>query len=133
LARGVKQFPACRCRSKPRCGSGPAGESDSMETQRVQAEAGTLEELSAADPGPRPVRRPRPPGPDTCHQFVRRQLAKALPELILGFLKRAQEGDLPAMKLLWQLAELDKQTEVSGEQGKDRKFVRKALEKYRQR
>ena len=95
----------------------------------VEAEA--LEQLPAAEL--RPSRRPRPPGPDTCHQFVRRQLAKALPELFLALLKRAHEGDLPAVKLLWQLGQLDRQAEQAGDYDEDRKFVRSTMAKYRSR
>ena len=131
MARRAKQSPARRCRGKQQGSASATRKSGQIERHSVQAEAEQLNQLQGADPELPRTRRPRPPGPDTCHQFVRRQLAKALPDLFDVLLKRANEGDLPAVKLLWQLAQLDKPTEQAGDDSEDRKFVRGTLAKYR--
>ena len=79
---------------------------------------------------------PKPPRPvcvGLLQPYVRRQIKKVLPALCDALLSRATEGDLSTMKLLWQMAELDRQTEPAGDGVKGRKFVRQAIAKYRNR
>jgi hypothetical protein len=76
---------------------------------------------------------PRTPRVGDVHPFVRKQIKKVLPALCETFLDKAKEGDVSTMKLLWQMAELDKQTEQAGNSSKDRKFVRQAIAKFRKR
>ncbi len=69
----------------------------------------------------------------TFHPYVRKQIKKVLPALCDTFLDKAIDGDLSTMKLLWQMAELDKQSETAGNRANDRKFVRQAIAKFRKR
>ncbi len=79
---------------------------------------------------PKPRRGPRV---GDVHPYVRKQIKKVLPALCDTFLDKAIDGDLSTMKLLWQMAELDKQSETAGNRANDRKFVRQAIAKFRKR
>jgi hypothetical protein len=81
------------------------------------------------------LRIPKARGPRVgdVHPYVRKQIKKVLPALCETFLGKAKEGDVSTMKLLWQMAELDKQTEPAGDGAKDKTFVRQSLAKYRKR
>ena len=122
----------------PRSGDGQSKNACEMRTADPdeedgrKAQAGKLERLHGAESEPATPKLSRAPRADACHPFVRKRIAEALPELCQALLGKAKQGDLSAMKLLWQMAELDKRTEPSGEHDRDRKFVRQALAKYRQ-
>ena len=46
---------------------------------------------------------------------------------------KAKSGNVSAMKLLWQMAELDKQSGASPERADVTKFVRETLAEHRRR
>ncbi len=48
------------------------------------------------------------PPPHRCTEFVRKQVARALPEICRGLLGKALRGDLQALKAVWSMALLDK-------------------------
>ncbi len=60
-------------------------------------------------------------------------MARELPALCEAFLRKAKEGDVPTMKLLWQMAELDRQTVAADDKAKDKGFVRETLAAFRTR
>ena len=60
-------------------------------------------------------------------------LAAALPDICTALLEHAQKGDLATLKLLWQMAELDRPAEPAAERGNDRNFVRQVLSRHRSR
>jgi hypothetical protein len=49
-----------------------------------------------------------PPEPKMCREFVRRELAKSLPDVMSTLLKKVSKGDLQALKVVWQMAGLNK-------------------------
>lgn len=130
LAKEVEQSPARKCRGRQQGGSGASRKPPKAWTPPAQREAEPAMQPEAEIPGLFPTRPPRPPRPDTCHQFVRRRLARSLPVLFVAMVKRAYNGDLAAMKLLWQLAQLDKAAGQAGDYDEDRAFVRSTLAKY---
>ena len=71
------------------------------------------------------------------HQsFVRRRLALELPELCEVLLAKALKGDLNAVKLLWQMAELGGKAKLvrrAASRPEDFGFARRTLEEYRNR
>ena len=46
--------------------------------------------------------------PKMCREFVQRELAKSLPTVMSALLEKVNGGDLQALKVLWQMAGLDK-------------------------
>jgi predicted lipid-binding transport protein (Tim44 family) len=81
----------------------------------------------------------RAPTPARCPQFVRREIAGALPEICRALLSKAVEGDMAALKMLWQMAMLDKAAEKAGNKtaagfgARELGFARKALAEFRAR
>lgn len=61
--------------------------------------------------GPERVRlRPesgKPPSAKNCKPYVRKRLAKALPEIANALIEKAREGSLPELKMLVQMSGLD--------------------------
>ena len=49
----------------------------------------------------------RRPGPRNCKPYMRKRLARALPEIADALLKEARHGKLPELKMLMQLSGLD--------------------------
>lgn len=78
-----------------------------------------------------------PPAPRAsgCPRFVRRRVAARLPEICDALIARALEGDMQAVKLLWQMGELDqspaKPARSSGKTAVG--FARKALAEFHAR
>ena len=123
-ARGDTK-PGTGVKPKPEQGTGPPSHASASQSL-AQVEAAARDAAGAKPP--------RLPRPGYCHPFVRKQIAEALPELCKAYLGRAKKGDLSTMKLLWQMAELDKQMQSPGTQNAaDKKFVRQSLAKYRGR
>jgi hypothetical protein len=84
----------------------------------------------------RPLR--KPPSPSRCPQFVRREIADALPEICKGLVAKAKKGEAAALKLLWQMAGLDKPADKgagrsAGIGARELGFARRAMEKFRAR
>ena len=137
MKKGATRASAPDSRGSTRCRSGgrqaqacEQGSEDSPGDGKAKA----LDRLQSAAAKSEPPKPPRAPRPGACHPFVRKQIAEALPELCKAYLGRAKKGDLSTMKLLWQMAELDKQIQSAGAQGAaDKKFVRQTLAKYRSR
>ena len=50
----------------------------------------------------------RPPRPDLCRRFARKELAAGLPIILRRFIGEAKGGSIPHMKVLVELAGLDK-------------------------
>ena len=48
------------------------------------------------------------PEPKMCREFVRKELAKSLPDVMSTLLKKVCKGDLQALKVVWQMAGLNK-------------------------
>jgi len=48
-----------------------------------------------------------PPGPRTCKQYMRKRLAKALPQIANNLIKGSLEGNLGDLKILVQMCFLD--------------------------
>ena len=95
---------------------------------------GALHEVQASEQelaAPRRVL--RTPRPGACQRIVRKHLAAALPDICTALLEHAQKGDLATLKLLWQMAELDRPAEPAAERGNDRNFVRQVLSRHRSR
>ena len=83
-----------------------------------------------ADDPEKPPKAPRAPRPGACHTFVRSQVAKALPRICVALVDKAAEGDLTVTKLLWQMAELDRQAESPTDRSADKRFARQTLAMY---
>lgn len=79
---------------------------------------------------------PSAPRASGCSRFVRRRVAARLPEICDALIARAVDGDMQAVKLLWQMGELDEPT-AKPARGTGAKaavgFARKALEEFRAR
>lgn len=80
----------------------------------------------------------KPPSPARCSQFVRREIAEALPAICEALVKKALKGDGAALKLLWQMALLDKPADkktgrAAGFGARELGFARRALEQFRAR
>ena len=118
-------------RAKER-GSSPENEPQDGE-QVVSAPSVPPVLLVLPEEGAEPPRPPRAPGSGACHPYVRRQVAKALPELCVALAEVAKKGDVAAIKLLWHMAELDKKREAVPERADVTKFVRETLAAHRQR
>ncbi len=136
MKKGTAPPPVLKDRSKTQCAL------VRKETKKAEAAA----ELPSAINGPEWMERlhdlqhelalPKPPrGPcvGLLQPYVRRQIKKVLPALCYALLLKAIDGDLSTMKLLWQMAELDKATDQASNGANDRKFVRQAIAKYRKR
>ena len=52
---------------------------------------------------------PRPPAPRNCRKFARKELARALPEIVDAFVKEAAKGSVAHAKLLTSWSGLDKE------------------------
>ncbi|MGI4854492.1 MAG: hypothetical protein ACRYF4_10670 [Janthinobacterium lividum] len=79
---------------------------------------------------------PSAPRASGCSRFVRRRVAARLPEICDALIARAVDGDMQAVKLLWQMGEMDgpatkpaRSTSAKAAVG----FARKALEEFRAR
>lgn len=79
---------------------------------------------------------PGAPRASGCSRFVRRRVAAQLPEICDALIARAVDGDMQAVKLLWQMGELDGSAAKPARTGSSKAavgFARKALEEFRAR
>ena len=65
-----------------------------------------LKSANVARISPEPKR--APPEPKMCREFVRKELAKSLPDVMSTLLRKVSKGDLQALKVVWQMAGLNK-------------------------
>ena len=92
----------------------------------------TPAEALAAENTPDAKKTIRRPGPGSCKTYMRKRLAKALPEIADALIAAAIAGDLPALKMLVQLSGLyDKETAPVSKRFGGRSFEEILLEDWR--
>ncbi len=76
----------------------------------------------------------KPPRPSGCRRFVQREVARALPSICVMLLTRTMEGDLSALKVLLQMAQMALETETAERSGtkKQTGFAQKILAGFRE-
>lgn len=74
--------------------------------------------------------------PSRCRTFVRGKIASRLPEICDGLLRKAEDGDLAAVKTLLQMAALDKSDSKKPQSttyiAEQLSFLRKTRAEFRQ-
>lgn len=66
-------------------------------------------ESGAGGKGERRRRAGKPPRPDLCRRYARKELAAKLPQILECFLEQAEKGSIPHAKALMSMAGLDKE------------------------
>jgi hypothetical protein len=73
--------------------------------------------------------RTRGPGPNSCRKYTRRELARALPEIVKTFVKKAEAGSVAHARVLTSLSGLDGEPVPPPKQRRTKGFVGLLLDK----